>query len=150
MGFFKDIFSAKEFARTRINVEVLAGHPDNARYVNICSGDNPGEVWVEVAPHVKRVYVPDGIEWEESAKRSGGKAAGGAIVGTLAAGPLGGIAGAAVGGRRRDNSKAYVYLIDPETGEEVTLHIRCDQAKYQLIDRLFNDALRGLTQGTGK
>ncbi|WP_153013425.1 hypothetical protein [Heyndrickxia coagulans] len=122
---------------------MLAGHPDNARHVNVASGDKPGEVLIEVGPGMKRAYVPDGIEWEESAKRSGGKAAGGAIVGTVVAGPLGGIAGAAVGGRRRDNSKAYVYLIDPETGEEITLHIRCDQAQYRQINNLFNDTLRG-------
>jgi hypothetical protein len=132
----KEFFSLKNITRTRVNVEVLAGHPTNARFVNITSGDNPGEVWVEVGPGVKHVYIPDGIEWEESATRSAGKAAGGAIVGTMVAGPLGTIAGAAVGGRKRDNSKAYVYLIDPETREEVTLHIRCNAEKYRQISSL--------------
>ncbi len=140
MGFFKNVFSAKEFKRERINVEVIAGHPQGARHVNIASGDNPGEVLIEVGPGSRKAYTPDGLGWEESATRSGGKAAGGAIAGTLVAGPLGGIAGAAIGGRKRDNSKAYVYLIDPESNSEVTLHIRCDEAKYRQIDSLFRRA----------
>ncbi|KQU22147.1 hypothetical protein ASG65_20735 [Bacillus sp. Leaf13] len=63
----------------------------------------------------------DGIEWEESARRSGGKPA------------VGSIAGAVVGGRLRDNSKAYVYLINSKTNEEVSLHIRCTKKQYKEI-----------------
>ncbi|WP_019241531.1 MULTISPECIES: hypothetical protein [Bacillus] len=136
MGFFKSIFAKGEWTRTRINVEVIAGHPQGARYVNICNGDNSGEVLIEVAPGNRLAYILDDIEWEEQSTRSGGKAAIGAIAGTVVAGPLGTIAGAAVGGRKRDKSKAFVYLINPENNEEVTLHIRCDETTYRQITLL--------------
>ena len=75
----------------------------------------------------------DGIEWEESARRSGGKPAAGSILGTALIGPIGTIAGAVVGGSLRDNSKAYVYLINPKTNEEVALYIRCTKKQYKEI-----------------
>jgi hypothetical protein len=130
MGFWK------EALRERVNVEVLAGHPTNAKYVNIAGGDKPGEILVEVGPRTKRAYKPDSIRWSESSTRSGGAAAAGAIAGGLVGGAIGGIAGAAVGGRKRDNSKAYIDLVDAETGEEITLHIRCNAAQYRQIDGL--------------
>ncbi|MFS0776273.1 hypothetical protein ABC255_09725 [Neobacillus sp. 3P2-tot-E-2] len=137
MGFFKEFFSKENMLRTRINVEIIAGHPTNARYCNIASGNKPGEVFLELSAKHKTVYRPIGIEWEESSTRSAGSAAMGALAGKMVGGTVGGIAGAAVGGRKRDNSKAYVYLEDLETGEEVTLHIRCDEATYRQIDTLF-------------
>ena len=54
----------------------------------------------------------------------------------MVAGPLGTIAGAAIGGRRRDNSKAFLYLINPKTQEKVMLHIRCDENNYREIASL--------------
>jgi hypothetical protein len=140
MGFFKDAFKRK------INLDILLGGNDinlsgkempagirNA--VMIDSGER-GKVVIQVPFLTKNTWTLDGIEWEESATRSAGKAAGGAILGTIVAGPLGTIAGAAIGGRKRDKSKAFVYLINPETNEEVTLHIRCDEKSYHEISSL--------------
>ncbi|HZH58643.1 MAG TPA: hypothetical protein VEY70_03500 [Metabacillus sp.] len=111
-GFFKDAM------KKRIPIDILSGGhilnekqlPTGIQVATIIQGEERGEVRIEVPFGSKFEYILDGIEWEESARRSGGKAAGGAIVGTLVAGPLGGIAGAAVGGRRRDNSKAFIYV----------------------------------------
>jgi len=130
VSFFKEAF------RQRINVEVLAGHPEGARHVNFAKSDSPGDVYIEITPKHRRLYRLDKISWTPSGQRSAGKAAAGAIAGTIVAGPLGTIAGAAIGGKRKDTSKAYVTLTDVETGEEVELHIVCDQAKYTQIDRL--------------
>lgn len=140
MGFFKDAFKRK------INLDILSGGNDinlsgkempvgirNA--VMIDSGER-GKVVIQIPFLTKNTWTLDGIEWEESATRSAGKAAGGAILGTMVAGPLGTIAGAAIGGRKRDRSKAFVYLINPETNEEVTLHIRCDEKSYREISSL--------------
>lgn len=137
-GFFKDAM------KKRIPLDVLAG--GNAltdkqlgtpiRNAVMIVGDQRGEVVIDVPFASKTPFKLDGIEWEESATRSAGKAAGGAILGTVVAGPLGTIAGAAVGGRKKDNSKAFVYLINPKTGEEVTIHIRCDQKTYTEISSL--------------
>jgi hypothetical protein len=136
MGFWKNAF------RERINFEILSGgrglttRDIPVRFVNMMKTEERGVVEFEIPSASNSIFKLDGIEWEESARRSAGKAAGGAVIGTVLAGPLGGIAGAAVGGRRRDNSKAYVYLINPETGEEVELHIRCDEALYRKISGL--------------
>lgn len=136
-SFFKDA------AKRRIALDILAGGnklTDKQLGTPIKSalmieGDQRGEVVINVPFASKIPFKLDGIEWEESARRSGGKAAVGAIVGSLA-GPVGTIAGAAIGGRRRDNSKAFIYLIDPETNEEIAVHIKCDEKKYSEINSL--------------
>lgn len=133
-GFFKDAM------KKRINLEILAGgqHLNEAnlpvKVAVLVQGDQQGEVFTQIGLK-KTPWKLDGIEWEESATRSAGKAAVGAIVGSLA-GPVGTIAGAAIGGRKKDNSKAFVYLIDPETNAEATLHIRCDQKTYMEVSSL--------------
>jgi hypothetical protein len=135
MGFFKDL------TKRRVVLDILAGGnilTDKPLGVPIKTAtmietDNHGEVIVQIPFGPKKVFKVDGIEWEESGRRSGGKAAGGAIIGTLVAGPIGTIAGAAIGGRRKDTSKAYVYLID-ENEVEHELHIRCDEKKYREIN----------------
>jgi hypothetical protein len=105
------------------------------RFINIVKGDHPGEIITEVPFADKKNWILTGIDWEESHTRSGGKAAAGAIVGTLVAGPLGGIAGAAVGGRRKDTSKAYLHLRDQENNEH-TIHIKCDEKLYRQLSAL--------------
>lgn len=137
MGFWKDAM------KRRVSLDILAGGndlnltgkpmPAGIRSAVLIESDRRGEVVVQIPFLSKDTWRIDGIEWEESARRSGGKAAGGAIIGTFVAGPLGTIAGAAVGGRRRDNSKAYVYLINPATEEEIALHIRCTEKQYKEI-----------------
>lgn len=55
-----------------------------------------------------QVTTIEGIEWEDKTARSAGKAAVGAIGGGLLAGPIGLIAGAALGGKRKDVSTAVI------------------------------------------
>jgi hypothetical protein len=137
---FKDLF--KGAMKKRITLDILAGGNDLTAKVLpvpiknaiLIQGDQRGQVIVEVPFASKTPFVLTGIEWEESATRSGGKAAIGAIAGTVIAGPLGTIAGAAIGGRKKDNSKAFVYLTNSETGEEVTVHIRCDEKTYTEVN----------------
>ena len=135
MGFWKNAF------KRRINLDIISGgqflneHAIPVKVAVLVEGDQRGEVFTQIGL-TKTPWKIDGIEWEESSTRSAGKAAGGAIVGTLVAGPLGTIAGAAIGGRKRDNSKAFVYLINPETNEEVALHIRCSESQYREIASL--------------
>jgi hypothetical protein len=126
-----------------ISVEILAGghiFVDKKYGIQkkgkLVEGDNPGEVVLKCLLGQK-AFIFDGIEWEESGKRSGGKAAVGAIAGTLVAGPIGTTAGAAIGGRRKDTSKAVVYLIelnDPSITHK--LHIYCNEEQYRKIAAL--------------
>lgn len=133
----------KNAAKKRIVIEVIAGgHKLTDKKLTVplknalmVEGAEHGQVVMEIPFASKISFKLDRIEWEESATRSGGKAAIGAIVGSLA-GPVGTIAGAAIGGRKKDNSKAFVYLIDEKTGEEITIHIRCDEKTYTEISML--------------
>ncbi|MDP1417149.1 hypothetical protein Q8G35_01850 [Peribacillus simplex] len=137
MGFWKDTMKRK------ISLDILAGGndlnltgkeiPAGIRSAVMMESDQRGEVVINIPFLSKDKWRIDGIEWEESARRSGGKAAGGSILGAALIGPIGTIAGAVVGGRRRDNSKAYVYLMNPKTNEEIVLHIRCTKKQYKEI-----------------
>jgi len=138
--------SWKELFRQRVAVKILSGGHNLSKVAlptpivnaSIAKGDKPGEVFTYTAFGGKLAWKLAGVEWEESATRNAGKAAGGAIAGTIVAGPLGGIAGAAVGGRRKDTSKAYVYLVG-EDGVEHALHIHCDQKQYVMISAMLGN-----------
>lgn len=132
--------SWKELFRSRVPIQILSGgHVLTDKHIpvpitsaSIAKGDKPGEVFTYIPFGSKLTWKLRGIEWEESATRNAGKAAAGAIAGTLVAGPIGTIAGAAMGGKKKDTSKAFVYLIG-EDGKEHALHIRCDQKQYTQI-----------------
>ncbi|MEH6948302.1 hypothetical protein V7068_14775 [Bacillus sp. JJ634] len=65
----------------------------------------------------------------------GNKAEAGAILGTVVAGPLGTIAGAAIGGKKKDTSTAYIYLIDDDSVEH-EVHVQCTKEQYTQISRI--------------
>ncbi|MDN4093563.1 hypothetical protein QYF48_12130 [Brevibacillus agri] len=74
------------------------------------------------------------VEWDEQGQRSLGKAAAGAIVGGVLTGGIGLIAGAAIGGRKKDNSIAIVRYKDGDFEREI--YFRADASKYQELIRL--------------
>jgi len=132
-------FGWKDFFKARIPVDVLSGGhilTDNpaAPQINkvaIMKGDESREVYANTL-YGQKPFTFIRIEWDESHTRSGGKAAVGAIAGTMVAGPLGGIAGAAIGGKKKDTSKAFLYLQDQE-GVEHAVHIKCDEKLYKQL-----------------
>ena len=69
------------------------------------------------------------VIWQEQFKRSAGGAAAGAIIGGLLTGGLGAIAGAAIGGRRKDNSIAVLTIVD-DNQNEYYLYVRCNGEQY--------------------
>lgn len=133
----------KDLFKQRIPINILSGGhiltkkplPTPIKVANVVKGKAPGQIVVEVPFADKTPFNLRGIEWEESHARSGGKAAVGAIAGTVVAGPLGTIAGAAIGGKRQDTSKAFLILEDME-GNEHQLHIHCDQNLYVQLSGL--------------
>jgi len=137
MGFWKQLF------RSRVPVKVLAGGhalTDNVEgkglvnRMSVMKGRTSGEV--EIATLFGQKYFNFArISWEPSGSRSVGKTATGAIIGTVVAGPLGTIAGAAIGAKKKDNSTAYVYLIDDE-GVEHEVHVQCTKDQYMQISRI--------------
>jgi hypothetical protein len=52
------------------------------------------------------------LDWQGATSRSGGKAAAGAIIGGVLTGGLGLLAGAAIGGRKKDASTAIITFED--------------------------------------
>lgn len=117
--------------------EYLAGHTNLVHgEVTVWKGDAKNTLEIQQMTGNKNHYIVDvvGIEWDEQAKRSVGKAAVGAILGGLLTGGVGVIAGAAVGGRRQDNSVAVVTYKDSNIEKE--LYFRADASKYQELLKL--------------
>ncbi|ULO09641.1 hypothetical protein H1230_13220 [Paenibacillus sp. 19GGS1-52] len=77
-----------------------------------------------------------GLQWGESGERSLGKAAVGAIGLGLLTGGIGAIAGAAIGGKKQDNSTVTMTCTDSEGIMEYTVYIRADAEKYQKLASL--------------
>lgn len=136
-GFWRELFCK------RVQIKVLAGgHAltdlDEAKgvlkNVALLKGDKSGEV-IAVSMYGRKTFTFDNISWERNETRSAGKAAAGAIVAGALTGGLGAIAGAAIGGRKKDQSTAFIYLLD-EDGKEHEIHIECTKQLYTEIDRL--------------
>lgn len=134
MGFWKEAF------RVRVPVGVLAGGhalTDNVKgkglvnRISVMKGRESGEV--EIATMFgQKFFTFSRITLEQSGSINVGKAAGGAILGTMVAGPLGTIAGAALGAKKKDTSTAFLYLTDDE-GTEHEIHIQCTRQQYSQI-----------------
>lgn len=111
-----------------VKLEHLGGYPKipSGKEVRITKTDEPRVI--KLGQY--RVTVK-GMEWDEGAKRSLGKAAVGSVAGTFLAGPVGTVAGAIVGGRRRDNSVLIMKIED--NGIEFTVYFRANQKEFQEI-----------------
>lgn len=75
-----------------------------------------------------------GFDWNEQKYRSGGKAVAGAVIGGVLTGGIGTLVGAAMGGKRRDNSKATIHL--EKDGRAIQLIIECDEKKAGELGKL--------------
>lgn len=82
----------------------------------------PGVVTVE-----KERFYYLGEEHIKTHERSAGKAAAGAIVGGVLTGGVGAIAGAAIGGRKKDTSTAMLRFAKYDTKEEFTVQVETDK-----------------------
>ena len=126
-----------------VTVNVIAGghiFTDIPRFkslidsVSITKGREPGEVETLTVVGCK-YFKFSRVSWNKSGERSLVKTAGGALAGTLLAGPFGAIAGGLIGAKKKDTSTAYLYLID-DNWIEHEVHIRCNMAEYQAISRI--------------
>lgn len=118
--------------KVKVKLEIVAGcKPVSGKEVTIMKGKEPGTLIFSVPWKSFQQHPVSGIEWEEASKRSVGQAAVGAIAVGLLTGGLGAIAGAAIGGRRQDNSRAVIYLCN-----QYKLIVRCTPAQYEAITNL--------------
>ena len=132
----------KDFFRKRVQVSVIAGGhvlTDNeagkglVSKVAVMKGDRPGYVYMNTLFGQKE-FKFEKITWQRDRTRSIGKTAAGALVGTVIAGGIGTVAGAAIGARRRDISTAFLYISDDSGEHEV--HIECSKQQYAEISQI--------------
>lgn len=124
----KDVQDRQERAKftKRINLIHLAGYPKIKAGKNVLITKAQGANQVKLGTNVVTVKA---IDWSEKGKRSAGKAATGAIIGGALTGGVGLIAGAALGGRKKDDS--VVTLIVSENEIDYTVYFRASQQEYQ-------------------
>lgn len=117
MSFLKDIF------KKQTAFEVIGGQnlfkKSSANIYKMITENDDGLVKVK-----GKLYYFLGIDKNINHERSAGKAATGAIVGGLLTGGVGAIAGAAIGGRKKDSSTFYLDFMDYETRQQFTVQVK--------------------------
>lgn len=120
----------------KVTLEIIAGNRlVSGKKVTISQGKEPGKLFFNVVLKLFKQFKVEGIGWQEQTTRSTGKAAVGTIAGGLLAGPIGLIAGAAIGGRKRDKSAAVIQLVDDEGGVH-PLHVRATAEELDTLQKL--------------
>lgn len=120
LGFFSDAFK-KQTAFTVIGGENLLPRSTGNIYRMVSEEKQYGEGVVKIKG---RLYYFLGSHKEEKHTRSAGKAAAGAIIGGVLTGGLGAIAGAAIGGRKKDDSTFWIDFADYETKREFSVQVK--------------------------
>lgn len=120
MGIFKDMRKKQALFEVVGGKNLLPKATANM-YRMISEEKKHGEGVVKIQ---NKLYYYLGSHKEEKHTRSAGKAAAGAIVGGVLTGGLGAIAGAAIGGRKKDDSIFFLDFADYETKEEFTIQVK--------------------------
>lgn len=95
-----------------------------------------------------KLYYYLGSHKEEKHTRSAGKAAAGAIIGGVLTGGVGAIAGAAIGGRKKEDSTFWMDFADFETKQEFSVQVKPAKSSIREISnfRVANPADIGLDE----
>jgi hypothetical protein len=99
--------------------------------VYISKGKEPGTLKFKTGLFSSTTMGIESVDWLHSDTRSAGKAAAGAIIGGVLTGGLGAIAGAAIGGRKKDASTAVIRFAD---GQQ--LHVAANGKEFEQLQRL--------------
>lgn len=128
MGLFK--------REIKVFTEVKAGNAQIGKGPLIISNsDTPGYLQFSRAFKKAVEYQVTNVEWAEAHARSLGKAAAGAAIGGVLTGGVGLVAGAVLGGRRKEDSTAVLTLLD-HAGKESKIHIKLKGADLENLQRL--------------
>lgn len=112
-----------------MKVEIIKGVPGiTGKKLYLFKTRKPGLIKFQAAGKLTVKKNVTGVEWQHAEGRNVGKTAVGAIGGGILAGPLGLIAGAALGGKKRDISTAAINF---EDGGQ--LLVRMDSKEYEAI-----------------
>lgn len=118
--------------KKKVILNVVAGNKLVAgKRVTLTETNEPGVVHFQAGIRRGEKYKVVSANWGEKSERSAGKAALGAITGGLLTGGVGAIAGAAIGGRKKDVSTAVLIL--EHEGQEYPLYVRCKPSEFEII-----------------
>lgn len=120
MSFFKDALK-KQTAFEVIGGRNFFNKSIGNVYIMVSEEKEHGRGIVKIK---EKLYYFLGAHKEEKHTRSAGKAAAGAIIGGVLTGGIGAIAGAAIGGRKKDNSVFFLDFKDFETKQEFTVQVK--------------------------
>lgn len=104
----------------------LLGKASGNVYIMIDESKEHGDGVVKIK---NKLFYFLGSHKEEKYTRSAGKAAAGAIIGGVLTGGIGAIAGAAIGGRKKDDSVYFIDFADYETKEEFTVQVKVNRKR---------------------
>lgn len=122
----------------KVTVEIIAGNATvSGKKITFSKGKAPGKTIFNIPFKLIKEYEIISLDWEEKSTRSAGKAAAGAIVGGALTGGIGLLAGAALGGKKKDNSTAVVIYLD-DKGKEQKLVVRCGPKEYESLTAFLN------------
>lgn len=111
MGFFKNLVGDLKKQASGVMLKYLGGHPELDQQLSVTvirEGDHI--TFLGLNKPMVPVESIKKVELQKASKRSLGKAAAGAVVGGVLTGGIGAVAGAAIGGRKKDDSLLVVTV----------------------------------------
>lgn len=123
---FAVIEEKQRVLKTKIPVvlELIGGMSGLPKKVRIYRGLNDGEIKIE-----KRIVTLLTYQWGEKGERSVGKAATGAVIGSLIMPGIGTLVGGAMGSKKKDKSSLSLTVV--EEGKEYQVLFRCDEDEFK-------------------
>jgi hypothetical protein len=117
-----------------MRLRIIAGCKSvKGREVYISRGKEPRTLKFRTGLFSSKTLPVESVDWLHASTRSAGKAAAGAIIGGVLTGGLGAIAGAAIGGRKKDASTAVIRFAD---GQQ--LHVVASGKEFEKLQRLLH------------
>lgn len=116
----------KEAMKSKALFKVVGGqnyfNPASSNlYQMVSEEETYGEGVVQIQD---KLYYYLGSYKEQAHTRSGGKAAAGAIIGGALTGGVGAVIGAAIGGRKKDDSLFWIEFADYETKQRFSVQVK--------------------------
>lgn len=131
MGYWKDVM------RPQVSFQIIGGQNYfDSSFSNIYHMMTIKEKGDGVVKIKGKLYYFLGAYKEERHKRSAGKAATGAIIGGVLTGGIGAIAGAAIGGRKKDDSTFWLDFADYETKQKFSVQVKEGKSQFTSLSNL--------------